>query len=92
MKKREYAFILHRISGTELTNPQNKVTQFLNSSEVNTVVNITSNHNPQFGDTFEVTILYEKEVPEPENEHTPQSGETKSSQSFKKRPRPGPLR
>jgi len=92
MKRKELVFVLHRITCNDLTNPQNRVTQFINSSEVRSVLDISFNHNPQYGDNAEVVILYEKEVPEPENKGTAESAEAKSPQSFKKRPKPGPLR
>lgn len=92
MKKKEVAFTLLRVTGNELTNPQNRVTQFLNSSEAGAVLDISFNHNPQLGDLCEVTILYEKEVAESENNGGAEWAKTTPSQTFKRRPKPGPLR
>jgi len=91
-KRKEYGFVVLSVANNQLMVPDNKVSQFLNSGEVRSVLSVTSSYNPQFGADREVTVLYEKEPPKTEGKDDAESREQGYALPFKKRRKPDPLR
>lgn len=75
-----------------LTNPENPVTEFLNSEVVRSVISIQVSNHPQVPATCQVHVLYERRSPNDEDGDVLESRAARSAQTFKKRRKPDPLR
>ena len=94
MENTDRAFVLLQVPISQLQNPNNSVTQYINDTKVKSILDLQFfQGHPQSGmhQSLFVGLLYERALPEKQQPREPKR-ESGKGPAFQKRPKPLPLR